>query len=588
MAIVQISRITARKGLQIDLPQPLAGAELGWAIDDRRLFIGNGTLDEGAPVIGNTEILTEFSDVLDYANQYVYRGEAAGYTVQTGATAGQSVSQSLQSRLDSFVVVTDFGATGNGTTDDTAAINRALYQLYCVQSNSQVRRSLYFPAGTYRVSNTILIPSYARLYGDGADSSIINFTVQNWTVNTAYGLGVLVYYIPGNAYYRSVAAVPATGIDISNTLFWQLSVGGINGLPAYVVRTADSLQQTSTNIGVGGATPPTNIQVSGLAIHTDQIHDAVLMEDVTNSFFDSMDIVGPLGITDLNVATDNTAAVRWSSTVSLICQHVNWTNCRFTGFTYGTNTDQQIQGCTINNSQFDTLYQGVVLGDAAPVNGGPTGVKLLHNVFDDIYNEGIVIASVSLNASGYNMFYDVANHFNGTASPAAPVININADNNVSIGDMFQRTTALSATYPRIKLFNSSTSSIPVSIGIDNAAQLQLGSYVRETGTQATITAGASNTVIVSISSAYVKAFRMEYTLVRETSVRTGTITVVNDADDSAGDGFSYTDDFVQNSDTDVVLTATDVAATMSVVYTASAGRGNGVLYYSVTHLGLTS
>jgi hypothetical protein len=38
----------------------------------------------------------------------------------------------------------------------------------------------------------------------------------------------------------------------------------------------------------------------------------------------------------------------------------------------------------------------------------------------------------------------------------------------------------------------------------------------------------------------------------------------------------------------VVLTATDVAATMSVVYTASAGRGNGVLYYSVTHLGLTS
>jgi len=212
----------------------------------------------------------------------------------------------------------------------------------------------------------------------------------------------------------------------------------------------------------------------------------------------------------------------------------------------------------------------------------------LHNVFDDIYNEGIVIASVSLNASGYNMFYEVANHFNGTASPAAPVININADNNVSIGDMFQRTTALSAAYPRIKLFNVSTSSIPVSIGIDNAAQLQLGSYVRETGTQATITAGASNTVIVSISSAYVKAFRMEYTLVRETSVRTGTITVVEDADDSAGDGFSYTDDFVQNSDTDVELTATDVAATMSVVYTASAGRGNGVLYYSVTHLGLTS
>ena len=83
MAIVQISQITNRKGLQADLPQ-LAGAELGWSIDERRLFIGNGTLEEGAPVIGNTEILTEFSDILNFTNTYTYKGEAAGYTVQTG------------------------------------------------------------------------------------------------------------------------------------------------------------------------------------------------------------------------------------------------------------------------------------------------------------------------------------------------------------------------------------------------------------------------------------------------------------------------------------------------------------------------
>lgn len=63
MAIVQISRITNRKGLQENLPQ-LAGAELGWSTDERRLYIGNGTLQEGAPVIGNTEILTEFSELI--------------------------------------------------------------------------------------------------------------------------------------------------------------------------------------------------------------------------------------------------------------------------------------------------------------------------------------------------------------------------------------------------------------------------------------------------------------------------------------------------------------------------------------------
>ena len=105
MAIVQVSRITQRKGLEVDLPQPLAGAEFGWAVDQRKLFIGNGTLADGAPVVGNTEVLTEFSDILDYANQYTYKGEAGGYTVQTGATSGTPVTQSLQSRLDSYAKI---------------------------------------------------------------------------------------------------------------------------------------------------------------------------------------------------------------------------------------------------------------------------------------------------------------------------------------------------------------------------------------------------------------------------------------------------------------------------------------------------
>ena len=129
MAIVQISRITQRKGVAEDLPQPLAGAEFGWATDERRLFIGNGTIEDGAPVVGNTEVLTEFSDILSFSTAYTYSGAAAGYTVQTGPSSSSPESQSLQSRLDSYAVVSDFGAMGDGITDDTAAINRALYQL---------------------------------------------------------------------------------------------------------------------------------------------------------------------------------------------------------------------------------------------------------------------------------------------------------------------------------------------------------------------------------------------------------------------------------------------------------------------------
>ena len=160
MAIVQISQITNRKGLEENLPQ-LAGAELGWSIDTRQLYIGNGTLEEGAPVIGNTEILTEFSDILVTPTTYTYKGQAAGYTVQTGPTAGDPVTSSLQAWFDQFATVKDFGAVGDGTTDDTDAINRALYQLFCREVNPQIRRSLFFPAGVYRVTASIKIPPYA-------------------------------------------------------------------------------------------------------------------------------------------------------------------------------------------------------------------------------------------------------------------------------------------------------------------------------------------------------------------------------------------------------------------------------------------
>ena len=68
MAVIQISRIQHRRGLEADLPN-LASAELGWSIDTRKLYIGNGTIQEGAPSVGKTEILTEYS-ILDYQSSF--------------------------------------------------------------------------------------------------------------------------------------------------------------------------------------------------------------------------------------------------------------------------------------------------------------------------------------------------------------------------------------------------------------------------------------------------------------------------------------------------------------------------------------
>jgi len=128
MAVTQISRIQHRRGLEQDLPT-LAGAEFGWSTDTRKLYIGNGSLEEGAPTLGVTEILTQYSDLTALLGSYTFKGNVTEYTVQTGSSILNPVVRSFQQKFDDFVNVRDFGATGNGSTDDTNAINRALQQI---------------------------------------------------------------------------------------------------------------------------------------------------------------------------------------------------------------------------------------------------------------------------------------------------------------------------------------------------------------------------------------------------------------------------------------------------------------------------
>ena len=605
MAIVQISRITQRKGLEADLPQPLAGAELGWAIDQRRLFIGNGTLADGAPVVGNTEVLTEFSDILSFATQYIYKGEAAGYDVQTGATPSDPVAQSLQRRLDSYAVITDFGATGDGVTDVTANINRALFQVFCRSNNPSARRSIFFPAGVYIITDTLNIPPNCQLYGEGPDSTIISFNVQNWTSTISYPAGVLVYDAENDLYYRSNFVVPiGTAIGSTNPdgkYYWgNIDTGASESLPSYIVQTADSLQQTGVNIATNGASLPGNIEISSMKFLTNQVHDGVLIEYADRCVFDSVTVEGPLVQADLLTAGDDIAAIRWSSSESAVSRNVTWNNCKFSGFTYATDTEQQIQGVTFSNSNFDTLHQGIVLGGAAPVNGGATGVRIVQNTFDNIHSQGIIIDSVSHNATAYNTFYDVGNGFNGYTFPITSIIVIDAENNVSVGDMFGRNTTQSSTYPRIDL--SDTTSIALGMNIsgityyqdniqDNtqANQLALGRYQRTAGIRDDIRDDSTqaNLVVIDTDILKIPAFKFDYTIVRNDLYRTGTMTVVSARDGSAGTGFSYVDDYVENGDTGVTLEAehnlSTVAPLVTIKYTAT-GAGDGIIRYSIAHI----
>jgi hypothetical protein len=107
MAVVQISKIQLRRGQknsQSGIPQ-LSSAEMAWAVDTQELFIGNGSVAEGAPYVGNTKILTEHDNILELIEGYRFGNDDPSII--------NSVTRSLQSKLDEYVSIADYGVVSD-------------------------------------------------------------------------------------------------------------------------------------------------------------------------------------------------------------------------------------------------------------------------------------------------------------------------------------------------------------------------------------------------------------------------------------------------------------------------------------------
>ena len=270
---------------------------------------------------------------------------------------------------------------------------------------------------------------------------------------------------------------------------------------------------------------------------------------------------------------------------------------------WGTNTEEQIEGVTFSNCSFDTLYQGVYLGNTTAPAVGPTGFRIVQNNFDNIYAEGIVIVNVGLNCSAYNVFYDVGNHFNGTELPSTPVIDIDGLNNASVGDMFERTTQFSSgATPRIKLSTTYNNNNSVALGMNvsnitfyqnNSAgatpynyanQLSLGRYQRMAGITDTLADNVSSArTLLTFDATAIRAVQINYSIVRGTAVRTGTYIIVCGTD-AAGTNMVGSDSGQQNSSTGQTFSVSEAASVVSWKYVTTSTGTAGTIYYSVTKL----
>lgn len=434
MAVVQISRIQVRRGrAQVGTGVPtLASGEFGWAVDTRELYIGNGSVSEGAPTVGNTRILTEFSDILGEAARYAYKREE----INTGASG--DIERTLQAKLDDFVSVKDFGAPGDGTIQ-REALQRAIDALYLGANKGlyESRVTLYMPAGEYKIDAPLYLPPYARIVGDG-----INAT-----------------YILNNG--------------SASNIFVTVNSDSTPGNPELDASTTNSDNQPR-NIHVSGMTLVDvtfgNQPASASALSA---HSTLVMNCAKDCVFEDVEFVGqfdpstdnPYHNGDINQGLKDWTAIKMYAISSLISSNNNkFFNCTFRNYVSPVYSDYDVENNSWENCIFNNNWHGVVFGyetnptfDVPGQFTGPKNNKVRNSKFQDIWHEAFLVKEGVYNTSESNQYIDVGNAGGGSATPTTSVIrfgykktetsNARYDpkfhvGNRSIDDYFERTADL--------------------------------------------------------------------------------------------------------------------------------------------------
>ena len=145
-----------------------------------------------------------------------------------GTTPAGAVNRPINEKLGEIVSVKDFGAKGDGTTDDTAAIQAAIDSVAPTPPASPGDNpagvsgaAVFFPAGTYKVSSTIVVPSYVSLKGEGMASSKITSSMTSGSIVSMGTLATPAFYCVISDLCINGSSQNNTGLSIY-CAFWTL------------------------------------------------------------------------------------------------------------------------------------------------------------------------------------------------------------------------------------------------------------------------------------------------------------------------------------------------------------------------------
>ena len=259
-----------------------------------------------------------------------------------------SSNRPIGSKLNDTASIKDFGAVGDGVTDDTDAINAAIAELFYatlyLDTNDILKHvTLYFPPGVYMISESILLYPFVSIMGAGIDRTII----------------------------RCVSATS------------QITL----------METADSVGDVGSNIGLVGYYPQ-HITVSNLTLDTNnESVDGVSMTRYKFCKFDTVKFKGSYTLGDGLI--NSLRAVSLNSIGNTdITTTLDFINCIFTNFTYGVYSDDPVKFTSFTRCTFTNNWSGVTLGLSANFNG-PYFTTLNQCRFYDLDETAITVLSTN-------------------------------------------------------------------------------------------------------------------------------------------------------------------------------------------------
>jgi hypothetical protein len=428
MAVIEIAKIQVRRGNEGDVGMPqLDSGEFGWAIDTQTLYIGNGSVAEGAPAVGNTEVITanNISNFFNLNAVYTYGSSYGNPYSIVDSNIRKAVTRSVSSKLDDFVNVVDFGAVAdwNGVsgTDNTQAFQTAIDNLYLTNTSTN-GQLLRIPAGTYYIAGTIYVPPNATITGDGPDKTVlVGVSGSNPLIQlcdgSSPGNGSYIIFVPGQV--NITGPGKPTNIYIEGMTFtYTTDPSSFSPLTSY-----------SPLLSLDCVTTCRVVNCKFLGLYTAQ----TIYTSDTNDQYN--------GYTGIDIRSQGTSISVLTSDNILI------KDCVFIGLKYGITSNYNCSDILIVNNLFEILNRGVNWAtNLANYNTeGPIRSRINSNIFDYIYNEGIYAGS-SINQtqhiSSFNSFFTVGTHLDSApfddTNAITPSIRFNSAGNVSVEDKFYR------------------------------------------------------------------------------------------------------------------------------------------------------